>query len=155
LETHARRIFAVAVNRDATAAKALAKKIIAGAVNDGFALRDVYRSGWSHLSSREDTEGAVRLLLDLDWLRQTTEPTGGAPRTQYWISPKVSESLLDGADKTARSRQEADLSVLSGADEEPSELFGAPEDDGGERQDAPFDVLTDGDSDEEILEWSA
>ena len=93
LESHARRIYAIAINPDVTAAKALAKRIVDGALDDRFALRDVYRPGWSSLSTRDDALRAVNMLLDLDWLLETKEQTGGAPRTQYWINPRGSDGV--------------------------------------------------------------
>ena len=89
LETHARRIYATAINPDSTAAKALAHRIVAGDVKDGFALRDVYNNGWSSLSTRDDAAGAAAILSDLDWLAEASEPTPGRTRTRYWINPRA------------------------------------------------------------------
>jgi putative DNA primase/helicase len=89
LESHARRMYALAVNPDLAAGKALARRIQAGAVPACFALRDLYRNGWSGLADREDAERAVSLLLDLDWLRQETEATPGRDRKRFFINPKV------------------------------------------------------------------
>jgi hypothetical protein len=89
LESHARRMYALAVNPDLAAGKALARRILAGSVPACFALRDLYRNGWSGLSDREDAERAVSLLLDLDWLRQRTEATPGRDRRRFFVNPKV------------------------------------------------------------------
>ncbi len=51
LESHARRIFAVAVGDDIQGAKSLADKLREGALRDGFAVREVYRHGWSGLTN--------------------------------------------------------------------------------------------------------
>lgn len=98
LESHARRIYSVAVARDAICAKALSRKILAGEVKDRFTLRDVYRNCWSALSDREDVERAVNALMDAGWLASEREQTGGAPKTVYLINPKVYE-LGKNADK--------------------------------------------------------
>jgi putative DNA primase/helicase len=113
LESHARRLYSLAVHPDVAAAKALAKRIQAGDVTDGFALRDVYRSGWTGLTEREDAERAASLLLDLDWLRGATEQTPGRDRTRYFINPKIQKRPSHPTDKTDRSPADPLLSVLS------------------------------------------
>jgi putative DNA primase/helicase len=110
LETHARRIFSPTVRSAVGSAHALARKIAAGAVANGFALKDVYHAGWSKLCSREEVEAAVEMLIDLDWLRETTDKnTGGRPRSRYRINAKVvpeagagPKSASDGTAKTAK-----------------------------------------------------
>jgi putative DNA primase/helicase len=89
LETHARRIYADAVSPALSSAKALARKLIAGELPDGFGRKDVYRPGWSRLKTAEDATRAVDYLEGLGWLRETVEQTAGAPRTRYWINPAV------------------------------------------------------------------
>ncbi len=91
LEAHARRLYAVASNPELFAARALADKILDGKVSDGFALRDVYRHGWSQLSNKDAARQAVAYLIDLDWLSEEREQTGGAPKTRYFINPRLSE----------------------------------------------------------------
>jgi len=81
----------------------LAKKIVAGELPDEFALRDIYRSGWIGLSTREAASRAVALLLDLDWLAQVDEPTPGRTRTRYWINPRVKHRTPGGTAKTDKS----------------------------------------------------
>jgi hypothetical protein len=89
LETHARRIFAPAVMSDIGAARALGAKILAGELGTGSAAREVYRHGWSRLSSSEAADAAAAVLLDHDWLVETTERTPGRSKTRYWINPRV------------------------------------------------------------------
>lgn len=89
LESHARRIYGPALAPDTVSAKALAHRIQAGDLADGFALRDIYRNGWQALNTREDTERAVNVLVDLDWLHASVEPTPGRHRTRYWINPRL------------------------------------------------------------------
>jgi hypothetical protein len=93
LESHARRIYAAVIHPDIAAAKALAQKIIAGDVKDGFSLRDIYRHSWTGLSAREDAERAVTALCDFDWLNEVKEKTAGRSRTRYSINPKIHEGL--------------------------------------------------------------
>ena len=88
LESHARRIYGHAMSPKVTAAKALSKKIRSRSLQDGFTLREVYRHGWSQLSSSSNAAAAVELLIDLDWLQAEQQPTKGRGRIRYWINPK-------------------------------------------------------------------
>ncbi|MCC7291465.1 MAG: DUF3987 domain-containing protein [Phycisphaerales bacterium] len=106
LESHARRIFSVAVAPDTAEAIALAKKIMAGELPDEFALRDVYRNGWIGLGTREAASRAVEMLVDLNWLVEVVEPTTGRSRTRYQVNPRLRCSApapTDRTDKTDRS----------------------------------------------------
>lgn len=116
LETHARRVFASAANPDIRTANALSRKILSKVLEDGFSLRDVYRPCWTGLTSKQDAARAVGLLVDLDWLLEVKEPTGGAPRTTYKINPRIWGMPVEGTDKTDRSPLEPLLSVVSVAD---------------------------------------
>jgi Protein of unknown function (DUF3987)/Bifunctional DNA primase/polymerase, N-terminal len=89
LESHARRIYAQVLCPDLAAARVLAKKIITGEITDGFALRDVYRNGWSGLSTQEDAKDAVAFLIDLDWLAESRRATEGRTATVYLINPRL------------------------------------------------------------------
>ena len=89
LESHARRMYAHVSCADVLAARALAVRIQAGELPDGFALRDVYRHHWSGLSSRDEARQAVAVLVDHDWLFVEREGTEGAPRKTYRINPGV------------------------------------------------------------------
>lgn len=112
LRSHSERIYSQAVHPDLAAARALAKRLLDGQVKDGFALRDVYRRGWSGLASVQDAQGAVDLLADLDWLFAVREPTEGRTGTQHYINPKIHglpdpvknpPSHSEGTDRTAGS----------------------------------------------------
>lgn len=92
LESHARRIYAVAVAPDTVEAAALARKLQRGELPDEFALRDVYRAGWIGLGTREAAARAVEVLCDLDWLQEIVQATGGRNRTRYQVNPRVRRS---------------------------------------------------------------
>lgn len=101
LPSHARRIYAHATHPDLAAARALAKKLAGGDLADEFALRDVYRAGWSGLTTPEDAKGAVDLLVDLDWLREERRATGGWTATVHLINPGVfTHTPVGGTDRT-------------------------------------------------------
>jgi putative DNA primase/helicase len=89
LESHARRIYAIVINSAAVAGKALAKRVTKGDLKDGFTLRDIYRKHWTGLSEKLAVEQAVDLLLDLGWLKEEVEDTGGKPKTRYRINPAL------------------------------------------------------------------
>jgi putative DNA primase/helicase len=103
LETHARRIYAVAVNPDLFAARALAQKILERAVPDDFARHQVYRHGWTYLTSPDVVQRAAGILVDLNWLREVTVKTSGAPKTTYRINPRIWETAQTPPEKTERS----------------------------------------------------
>lgn len=128
LESHARRIYSVAINSDLFAAKALATKIHKGDLSDGFALRDVYRHGWSYLSSRDAAQRAVDFLMDHDWLREVRESTGGAPKLRYFINPRLAELHTAAPDITDETSA-LDPSGSSGSTcgEAPAPLSASPE----------------------------
>jgi hypothetical protein len=54
-----------------------------------FSLKDVYRPGWSGLSTRASAVAAVEVLCDLGWLHAIDEPTPGRSRTRYHVNPRV------------------------------------------------------------------
>jgi putative DNA primase/helicase len=89
LETHAQRAYASTIHADIDAARLLAKQIQRGNVPDQFALRDVYRHGWSGLSTPEIVKSAVTVLEDFDWVYPRNEPTAGRNRLVYTINPKI------------------------------------------------------------------
>lgn len=89
LESHARRIFAASVGSDIQGAKMIAEKIIEGALADGFTVREVYQRCWSGLTTKDDVEDAIGLLIDLDWLQDRKESTGGAPKLRHYINPAI------------------------------------------------------------------
>jgi putative DNA primase/helicase len=89
LETHARRVYGIAIDPAALAAKALAKRIEAGELKDGFTLRDIYRKHWAGLAKKEAVQHGVDLLVELHWLMEVVEETGGKPKTSYRFNPKL------------------------------------------------------------------
>ena len=89
LESHARRAYASVTQAETQSARALLNRIRRGEVPDPFGPRDVYLKHWTFLSNPEETHQAVRLLVDLDYLREERQETGGRPKVLYWINPKA------------------------------------------------------------------
>ena len=103
LESHARRIFSVAVAPDTAEAVALTKKILSGELPDEFALRDIYRKGWIGLGTRDAAARAVEVLCDLDWLAEVEQSTPTRPRKRYQTNPKLPRKRPAGTDRTDKS----------------------------------------------------
>lgn len=89
LEAHARRAYASVTQAEAESARALLTRIRRSEVPDPFTPRDVYLKHWAYLSTPEATHEAVRLLCDLDYLREDRIDTGGRPKVEYRINPKA------------------------------------------------------------------
>jgi len=52
------------------AARALLDRIKKGDIQDGFALRDIYRKQWSQLNSSEFVHQGAKILIDFGWLKE-------------------------------------------------------------------------------------
>jgi putative DNA primase/helicase len=102
LERHARRVYSCVVSPELRAARELGERIKtgqAGKPGKKFGLtvlspREVYRQGWSGLSTPQEVQGAIGILEDAGWLRpirQESGPSGGRPGTRYIINPRVFE----------------------------------------------------------------
>ena len=75
------------------AARELAKHLKRGDLADSFTARDVHRKGWTMLSTTEDAEAAVELLLELRWLRLLPPDSagGGRPTQRFAINPRIAK----------------------------------------------------------------
>ena len=87
LETHARRAYAAGSEAEASAAKAILKRIKSGDLDDGFSAREIQRKCWTHLGDRESIKAGLELLCDLDWIAESVASTGGRPSVTYSINP--------------------------------------------------------------------
>ena len=93
LETHAYRLYSSAISPEFESAKALLKKIIEGKVTDEFTSRDVYLKHWSLLSTPDEVERAVKLLMEFKWLRSCVVPTQGRPKILFKITPYIKSKI--------------------------------------------------------------
>jgi hypothetical protein len=89
---NARRIYGMGGRAELKAAQALAEKIEAGEVVDGFTVRDIYRKGWHLLSKKEQAEEATKELIEAGWLREVKVNTGGRPSVRFEINPKITDN---------------------------------------------------------------
>ena len=97
LESHSRRIYGMAEDITARAAGSLAKKILAGKLDDSFKAWEVRRKGWELLTEKDVVKGALIELVEAGWLREIhckPEKSGGRPSVQYQINPKVKNTKM-------------------------------------------------------------
>jgi hypothetical protein len=88
LEPHAHRVFFGKNNVKTEAAKSLQRRIHNGDLVDGFTARDVYRKAWAYLSTQEDAQLAIDLLVGHGYLRADKERAAGRPTVRYLINPR-------------------------------------------------------------------
>ena len=90
LEAHGRRIYHTATNRAMRSAAALANKITANRLRDGFTKSDVLVKEWAGLRTAEEVATALTVLRDMNWLSVVEDRrTGGRPAERFHFNPKV------------------------------------------------------------------
>ena len=72
-----------------SAARLLAARIEDGDLPAKFTAREIYRHGWSGLSTRDDVVSGLKVLEDYGWLSSVTVETGGKSRTDYHLDPTL------------------------------------------------------------------
>ena len=82
LELHARKLYALELNREAVSAHALAERIQQGEVQDGVNVSDLYRHKWPGLKSADEMTAALGALETRGWLRVDKIPNAGARSTR-------------------------------------------------------------------------
>jgi hypothetical protein len=90
LEAHARRCYGLLADSRLRAAQALAVKLKAGVLADGFTVRDVRLHQWRNLKTDDAIQGALSWLEEEDWIRSEKappSPQGGRPTLRYRINP--------------------------------------------------------------------
>jgi putative DNA primase/helicase len=101
LESHARRVYGLSIQRENDAVVLLGARIQRGDVPAPFTSRDVYRRGWSGLSDREDVEKALSMLEDAGWVRARRVETGGKAKTVYDLNPRIEHAATEADDDEA------------------------------------------------------
>jgi hypothetical protein len=90
---HAKRAYAAVTLANMDSANALSRRLLQGALKDGFTSRDVYRNNWSMLSTPKEASEAITVLVDLAWLRVVADTrqtnTDGRPAVHYFINPRL------------------------------------------------------------------
>lgn len=93
LESHARRIYAMAESPEHEAAVRLAAKIKVGCLPTPFTSKTVYDKGWHGLKVRHEVEAGCSVLVDNNWLMMERKPATGnrgrPPSPEYHINPAL------------------------------------------------------------------
>lgn len=87
LESHARRIYGSIASSGLNAAHRLISHLRAGDLSDGFSARDVYRKGWSGLTTSKQAKLALEILVDYGWVRAEELQTDTKSATIYRLNP--------------------------------------------------------------------
>jgi hypothetical protein len=94
LESHAIRIYSSRLSPEQSAAITLSRKLVNGwKITEGqFALRDLYRNGWTGLTTPDDCRAALQLLEEYGWVRRESNESGpGRPSEIFLINPRIWE----------------------------------------------------------------
>ncbi|MGQ7939515.1 YfjI family protein [Paraburkholderia sp. D1E] len=97
LKSHAERAYGTGLTTPMDRARALLKKIQDGKLPpEPFALKHVYRPGWSMLTTRDEADEAVTVLIEHGYLVALDligkNDTGGRPNeSRYVINPEVAK----------------------------------------------------------------
>lgn len=89
LDAHARKVYAAETSPGIEAAGALATRIEAGSVLDGVPLREIYRNGWSKLTTPEIVRAAAAVLAEVGWCRVEARETDGRPSEVIRLHPEL------------------------------------------------------------------
>jgi hypothetical protein len=96
LFSHAERCYAGISATSHTGARLLLSRIKNSELQDGFTVRDVYRKGWTLLSSPKEATEATDQLCDLGWLRSVKDerksPGEGKPAIRYFVHPSLKKA---------------------------------------------------------------
>ena len=113
LEAHARRCYGLLADKGARAAQALADRIRAGDLADGFTARDVRRKQWRHLSSDASVREALEWLEGEAWIIPVSTPPDATGRrtVRYIVNPKIRKESGRPTAKTAKTPLSSVLAV--------------------------------------------
>jgi len=116
LESHAARLYSIAVAPERRQAKPLLAKLVNWPKDKPIRARDISRKGWSGLNDVEVVRKTMELLADMGWVQSTQSiPESGRPTTLYAIHPQAAEFLgalhkrSDKTDKTDKTLAEGDF----------------------------------------------
>jgi hypothetical protein len=87
LAGHARRVYGLVEVGKVTAAKLVTRRIAGGKLHDRFSARELYKKGWSGLTTYTEAENALRILEDAGWVSSYDAISEGRPTIRYLINP--------------------------------------------------------------------
>jgi hypothetical protein len=91
LETHARRIYQLALSTGETAARLIGEKLKEQRLPNPFTVRDIQRKQWAGLQGKGDVLAGLELLEECNWVRAQSPAAGriGRPSSRFWTNPRV------------------------------------------------------------------
>lgn len=89
LEAHALKVYGSAESPELASSRTLGRKLLAGELGDSFTVRDLYRKGWTGLSTKEPAQAAVDVLVDHGWVREEVATKGSRTFTRYVVNPAI------------------------------------------------------------------
>lgn len=94
LAGHARRVYGLVEVARVNAAKMVGRRISEGKLLNGFTARDVYKKGWTGISTHSEAESALCILEEFDWIRgYEAFDQPGRPTVRYQINPLAGKSV--------------------------------------------------------------
>jgi hypothetical protein len=94
LESHAARLYSIAVAPERRMAKPLLKRLIDWPKDKPIRVRDIAKSGWSGLTEPDVVGSALEMLADAGWVRAVpVRPASGRPTVDFVIHPRAAEFL--------------------------------------------------------------
>jgi putative DNA primase/helicase len=85
LQTHATRIYQIAVLSEFDIAREILKKIQSKDLQPEFTAREIYGKHWSKLSKPQDVQNGLDILCEYGYLSAVTINEGHRPKTVYFI----------------------------------------------------------------------
>lgn len=120
LESHAARLYSIAVAPERRLAKVLLKRLIDWPKEKPIKVRDIVRNGWSGLTDTESVTDAMQLLMDAGWVREIEiRPENGRPTRIYLLHPRAAEFwgiLQNRTDKTDETHPQGSFGSFGGTD---------------------------------------
>jgi hypothetical protein len=99
LEMHAEKVYDAELRPGVSAARALARKIEAGAIKDGDGVRDIYKHQWSGLRTHDQVRAGLAVLEAAHWARVVeggTSERGGQFADRVRLHPDLRRTVKEG-----------------------------------------------------------
>lgn len=91
LAGHARRVYGLVEAAKVTNAKLIGRRLVDGKLpDDGFTARDVWKKGWTGISSSGRAELALSILEEHSWVVSSEiDDQAGRPTRRYYTNPRI------------------------------------------------------------------
>jgi hypothetical protein len=130
LESHAARLYSIAVAPDRQMALPMLKRLVAWPSDKPIRARAIAKQNWSGLGEVEVVNSVLDLLIDLGWVRPLPiKPVNGRPTTDYVVHPRAADFLKthqNGAPKTGETPGGGSFGGFAGSILEGSKQKNAP-----------------------------